>query len=137
MRGLRRRSHYPPADHDLLATISLASRIGTAAEAPNWFDALAQRRTTRGPLATPQDAEAFDDLIPPAAPGVSFTVVEVPERDEIAELVAQGDHAQFADPRWRRELASWMHPRRHGDELAGLDLAGDVRPCAPSLQGTD
>ena len=33
-------------------------------------------------------------------------------------LVARGDIDQFADERFRRELALWMHARRSGDGLA-------------------
>lgn len=40
-----------------------------------------------------------------------------------AELIAEGDDAQWADPAWRRELAAWMHPRRRGDGLVLPDLA--------------
>jgi nitroreductase len=44
-------------------------------------------------------------------------------RDRLGDLVEKGDRAEFADPRWRRELAAWMHPRRRGDGL--------VVPIAP------
>lgn len=33
---------------------------------------------------------------------------------------------QFADPRWRRELASWMHPRRRGDGLTLPEVVGPI-----------
>jgi hypothetical protein len=32
-------------------------------------------------------------------------------------LIAEADHMQFADPRFRRELASWIHPLRSGDGM--------------------
>jgi hypothetical protein len=48
-------------------------------------------------------------------------------REAAARLVAEGDAAQWADPRWRRELAQWMHPRRAGD---GLALPGLAVPIA-------
>lgn len=47
-------------------------------------------------------------------------------RKATARLVAEGDAAQWADPRWRRELAQWMHPRRAGDGLALPGLAVPV-----------
>ncbi|WP_306154979.1 hypothetical protein [Roseovarius sp. MMSF_3281] len=47
-------------------------------------------------------------------------------REAAAKLVAEGDAAQWADPRWRRELAQWMHPRRAGDGLALPGLAVPV-----------
>ena len=39
------------------------------------------------------------------------------QRARLAALVAQGDALQFANPAWRRELATWMHTRRAGDGL--------------------
>ena len=47
-------------------------------------------------------------------------------RERLAALVAEGDRAQFADPRWRRELASWMHPRRKGDGLVQPELVAPI-----------
>ncbi|MRU14306.1 nitroreductase [Roseovarius sp. A21] len=47
-------------------------------------------------------------------------------REATANLVAEGDAAQWADPSWRRELAQWMHPRRAGDGLALPGLAVPV-----------
>lgn len=44
-------------------------------------------------------------------------------REQAAMLVAEGDRALWSDPRWRRELAAWMHPRRRGDGLAIPALA--------------
>ncbi len=48
-------------------------------------------------------------------------------REEVASLVAEGDAVQWHDPRWRRELAQWMHPRRKGD---GLTLPWLAIPAA-------
>ena len=48
----------------------------------------------------------------------------VPDRAAFVELVGLAEHAQFSDPHWRRELASWMHPRRTGDGLAVPAAAG-------------
>ncbi len=39
-------------------------------------------------------------------------ITDTVRRSEIADLVAEGDRIQFADPRFRRELASWVHSRR-------------------------
>lgn len=113
-----------PADHDLLATTSLEPDPDVPADERTWFGSLGQRRTTRGPLTAPGDLAAFDDLIPSTMHGVTFTPIAAPDRAEIANLVAEGDRAQFADPRWRRELASWMHPRRRGDGLVVPEVVG-------------
>jgi hypothetical protein len=41
-----------------------------------------------------------------------------PLHSQLAALVAEGDSCLWDDPRWRRELAMWMHPARSGDGLA-------------------
>jgi len=52
------------------------------------------------------------------------------QRHQAAELVAEGDAIQWADPAWRRELANWMHPRSQGD---GLTVPGVVAPVARAV----
>ncbi len=60
--------------------------------------------------------------------GAWFQVLESEHaRHQVAELVAEGDAAQWSNPSWRRELAAWMHPRRKGD---GLTVPGMVAPVA-------
>ena len=45
--------------------------------------------------------------------GVELTfITDRKQRSVIADLVAEGDRIQFADPHFRRELASWVHSRR-------------------------
>ena len=54
--------------------------------------------------------------------GVELSLFEdMAMRDAVAELVVDADHIQFADPAFRDELASWMHPLTSpaGDGLAG------------------
>ena len=54
--------------------------------------------------------------------GVELSLFEnAAMRDAVAELVVDADHIQFADPAFRDELASWMHPLTSpaGDGLAG------------------
>jgi hypothetical protein len=49
------------------------------------------------------------------------TIAEPARRARIAELVAQGDRAQFADPGFRDELAAWVRARSLGavDGMSG------------------
>lgn len=56
-----------------------------------------------------------------------------PARQRAGTLVAEGDAALWADPRWRRQLAAWMHPRRRGD---GLTVPGLAAPMAQLLVRT-
>jgi nitroreductase len=55
------------------------------------------------------------------------------QRREAAALVAAGDAQQWADARWRRELAAWMHPRRAGD---GLNVPGLAAPLTHAVVRT-
>jgi nitroreductase len=108
-----------PDEHDAdhLATVRLAP-------APAYSDAriaygIRLRGTWRGeftPRPVPEDL--IDEMAAAAAvEGAWVRIVSERRRPELVELVARGDHLQFDDPHWRRELASWMHPRRSGDGL--------------------
>lgn len=62
-------------------------------------------------------------------------------RESIGELVAQADIEQFRDPRFRRELASWIHASRHKDGMpaysAGVSALLDfASPIASSVLRT-
>ena len=45
-------------------------------------------------------------------------VADEERRRALADLIAEGDRAQFADPAFRAELARWIHRRRTGDGLS-------------------
>jgi hypothetical protein len=55
--------------------------------------------------------------------GSALMSLDGESRGQVAGLVAEGDRQQWDDPRWRRELAMWMHPRRLGDGLTVPTLA--------------
>lgn len=108
------------SDHyDHLATVCLGKgevETALAGLAP----AISERFSTR---------EAFvDGALPDALPeeldaavgreGARLHQVGDEDRSVLAELIAEGDRIQFSNPSWRRELASWMHPRRDRDGLA-------------------
>ena len=115
-------------DPDLLAILSfegapeaaladLAAAIGTRRTFRKAFAERPVPDETRAALAAAAEAE-----------GAWFDVVgEEERRDALATLVEEGDATQWDDPRWRRELAAWMHPRRQGD---GLSLPGVAVPLA-------
>lgn len=54
-------------------------------------------------------------------------------RHAAADLVAEGDAAQWDSPSWRRELAAWMHTRRRGD---GLTIPAIARPVTQMIVRT-
>jgi hypothetical protein len=113
-------------DSDRLAELTLRPG-GAPSDATNeLFAAIRLRRTTRegfepGPL--PADLQAVLGAVR-AQHRVALHVIEGQGRVALADLVAQGNRAQFADRRWRRELASWMHPRRTGDGLVVPPIVG-------------
>ncbi len=78
-----------------------------------------RRRTHRGPFEPwDPDPEVLAGLVAAVeAEGGALVLVDGESRGALAELVAEGDRVQFADPRWRRELAAWMHSPRDHDGL--------------------
>jgi hypothetical protein len=93
----------------LLARLRLEERCRPTELAARLFSAIALRRTNRLPL---------DSRDPPAGlvahlvrdaffEGATLRTVEAHERSQVAELVAEGDRLQWADPAYRAELASW------------------------------
>lgn len=106
-------------DPDLLATVRLGPGPADSGLA-GLLGAVARRRTHRSAFTgEPLPADLLDRLAAAAAAeGARLELVAPTARDRVAELVERGDRAQFADRRWRRELASWMRPRSSGDGLA-------------------
>lgn len=100
------------------------------------FPAIADRRTYRKrfePKSVPPTL--FENLSASVSREVAWLEVLNDEikRQAVARLVAKGDAIQRNNPRWRRELAAWMHPRRRGD---GLTVPGLVAPVAQTIVRT-
>lgn len=126
------------ADPDVLAHVRIVPGGHRDASLEALFPAIVRRMTTRAAFA--------DEPVPPAAQrrlieagaaeGADVACIDAPaERERIAELIADADRVQFADARFRRELASWVHPRRSDDGMpayaAGVPALLDV--AAPLL----
>lgn len=122
-----------PEDEDLLATVSFepfSQTVGIEHRETALFRAITRRRTYRKRFEPKQVPTGVLDTLAKAAlaEGAWFHVLESEQvRHQVAELVAEGDAAQWSNPSWRRELAAWMHPRRKGD---GLTVPGLVAPVA-------
>jgi nitroreductase len=139
-RGLSERTRIlpDPGDPDLLAVVELDGGRAAAPGDAALLAAVAARRTHRGGfLGEPVSPELLAQMAAAvAAEGAGLELVDGPERrTALAGLVDEGDRAQFADPRWRRELAAWMHPRRRGDGLAVPLLA--LGPTKLAVRGMD
>lgn len=130
--GLQADVTLPPADgvDDVLARITVSPGASPTRNETALFEAMAVRRTNRtayGPEPVPQDVLAECAGIA-AAHGVTMAhATDAETRSTVAALVADGDRRQFADPAFRRELASWVRSSRLGSR-DGLSPAGFGMP---------
>lgn len=122
------------AEPDWLACVEV---VGEAADAglAGLADALALRRTYRKAFEDrPVAAQAVHAVEQAAGiEGAVLVSLGSEARQRAADLVAEGDRQQWDDPRWRRELAMWMHPRRRGD---GLTMPALAVPLAQAVVRT-
>jgi nitroreductase len=128
---------FPKSDPDLLARVRLGREIGPGPSDTAMFLAIPKRRTTRAKYekrALPYALRnTCRDLAQDA--GVELTIIsDEQQREAISELVAEGDRIQFADPRFRRELAAWIHSRRAASR-DGMSGAGFGMPDLLSRAG--
>ena len=131
-----RKDSPEPADPDCLATLELAPATAPDAPLAALFQAVAARRTYRRTFADRPVAPGVLDALADAAAqegGWLHFLDSKSQRQQAAELIAEGDEMQWADPAWRRELAAWMHPRHRGD---GLALPGLALPIAQAVVRT-
>jgi nitroreductase len=126
-----------PTHADLLAVIG-AGNLRTPDERDHQrFQAIGRRHTHRSAFessavppevltALRADADRF---------GATLRVIlDQATKDDVAALVAEGDRTQMSDPRFRRELASWVRSNysRRGDGIPGYAIG---IPGLPSLVG--
>ncbi|OXI28788.1 nitroreductase [Burkholderia sp. AU16741] len=107
-------------DPDLLALVRVCDDGYSDPSLGGLFDAIQGRVTTRAPFeSTALPDEIQRELIAAGvAEGAEVACIDsTARRARVAELVAQADRQQFADPRFRRELASWIDPRRRVDGM--------------------
>jgi hypothetical protein len=126
-----------PRRDQLLARIRLEERSASSPEVEELFQAIPKRRTNRLPLdGREPPAGLVTQLMREARrEGVWLRPVEESQRGPVAELVAEGDRRQWADPRFRAEVAAWERPNgtRARDGLPGWakgmsDAAALVHP---------
>jgi len=103
------------ADPDLLARISLRNALSPDGTDHELFAAISHRSTSRQAFDDTSFPDELADRCKSVAAELDIELTLISDRNErmaIGELVAEGDKIQFADPRFRRELASWVHSRR-------------------------
>jgi nitroreductase len=104
-----------PDDPDLLARVLLGADHKETEEELMLFQAIPERRSNRGPFEDRQVPGRLLSALQAAAweEGTWLHLFEDENaKHTIAELIAEGDRTQLADKRFRRELASWVHPNR-------------------------
>jgi hypothetical protein len=113
-------------DPDIVVQLRVSRDGHLDSELANLFSALTTRVTTRTPFADePVDPHLQSELVAACdAEGAIATCVEAEiARHAIAQLIAEADAVQFADARFRRELASWIHSSRRNDGMPAYDAA--------------
>jgi hypothetical protein len=130
---------FPRAiEPDVLAEFTFPSSGPRLPDLSDLFDMIVRRATNRGAF---RDEAVPEDLIAcmtaaAAAEGVDVGFARsVDERKRVAAPIADADRRQFDDPRFRRELASWIHPSRADDGMPAFSqgigpLSGAATPIA-------
>jgi hypothetical protein len=102
-----------PANPDVLARVRLDSACGPDREEAGLFRAIELRLTNRMPFGeqaiAPDLVGALERAVASERCWLSVCETDA-QRTAVADLIAEGDRIQMADPRFRRELAAWVHP---------------------------
>ncbi len=109
---------------ELLARLELCSRKTASDEDERLFQAIPFRHTNRSVY---EERRVPDEVLlqmqhEVGREGAWLHLVQYEEtRQEITRLIVAGDREQWADKRFRHELAEWVHPRseRSADGLPG------------------
>jgi nitroreductase len=125
-----------PNDPDLLARVRLGPEQEATEEGELLFEVLKERHSNRGPFGDRQVPGRLLSALQAAVweEGAWLHLVQdEAAKHALAELIAKGDRIQLADKRFRRELASWVHPNRtkSRDGIPGYAFGfGDVMSLA-------
>ena len=111
------------ADPDVLAHLRIVPDGPRDLTLAPLFDTIGQRVTNRTPFEDrPVSPEVQHRLrMAGMAEGVDVICIDSGTgRERLAEPIAEADLVQFHDPRFRRELASWIHSSRRDDGMPAL-----------------
>ncbi len=108
------------AEPDLVARIAFPGSGPALKDLADLFDAITKRVTNRGPFIVEDVPDAIVERLKSVAQAEGLDVAfarTVSERERVARIVAAADRRQFDDPRFRRELATWIHSSRRDDGM--------------------
>jgi hypothetical protein len=108
------------AEPDVVARVTFPGSGPALKDLADLFDAITRRATNRGPFIQEDVPDEVVERLRAAAEAEGVDVASVRRlevRQRIAALIAEADQQQFDDPRFRRELASWIHSSRSGDGM--------------------
>jgi Nitroreductase family len=108
------------SDPHVVARIVFPASGPKLKELAELFNAITKRTTNRGPFSGRDVPAAIVERLKSAATAEGVDVafaLELAQRERLAALIAKADRAQFDDPRFRRELANWIHPSRSNDGM--------------------
>lgn len=126
------------AEPDVVARIAFPESGPALKELADLFNAITKRATNRGPYIVEDISDRVIERLKSAAESEGLDVAFARtsrERERVARLVAAADRRQFDDPRFRRELASWIHSSRRDDGMPAFSqgfqaLADIANPIA-------
>ncbi len=108
------------SDPDIVARIAFPSSGPMFRDLADLFGTITKRVTNRAPFIEEDVPDVIIERLKSAAEMEGVDVVfaqTLNERERIAALIAESDRRQFDDPRFRRELASWIHRSRNSDGM--------------------
>jgi Nitroreductase family len=108
------------SDPDIVARIVFPASGPMLKDLAALFGAITKRTTNRGPFTEEEVPISVVERLKSAATSEGVDVAfaqELAQRERLATLIARADRRQFDDPRFRRELASWIHPSRSNDGM--------------------
>ncbi|ACL64183.1 conserved hypothetical protein [Anaeromyxobacter dehalogenans 2CP-1] len=120
----------------LVARVRLEEQRALSPEDEELFQAIPRRRTNRLPLDGREPPEGLVTRLLREARGEGAWLrpVEAHQRRAVAELVAEGDRRQWTNPRFRAELAGWIHPSGNGRRDGMPAYAVGMSDAAARLQ---
>lgn len=114
---------------DVVARITFPAQGPTLRDLAELFEVITERTTNRGPFFAEDVPDAIVEKLKRSADAEGVDVKfarTLNERCRVAALIAEADRRQFDDIRFRRELASWIHPSRKDDGMPASSQGFDA-----------